>query len=166
MTEDDIVQLATALVSELSSTGKSVAVAESCTGGWISKTITDIAGSSAVFGLGVVSYSDAAKESLLGVGADTLAREGAVSEAVVREMASGVLEASGADLAVAVTGIAGPDGGTEDKPVGTVWFAWALRHNGDVILATDYQRFDGERDDVRRLSVVHAIQGIRVRLQA
>lgn len=166
MTEDDIVQLATALVSELSSTGKSVAVAESCTGGWISKTITDIAGSSAVFGLGVVSYSDAAKESLLGVSADTLAREGAVSEAVVREMASGVLEASGADLAVAVTGIAGPDGGTEDKPVGTVWFAWALRHNGDVILATDYQRFDGERDDVRRLSVVHAIQGIRVRLQA
>ncbi len=165
MTEDDIVQLATALVSELSSTGKTVAVAESCTGGWISKTITDIAGSSAVFGLGVVSYSDAAKESLLAVSAETLAREGAVSEAVAREMARGVLEASGADLAVAVSGIAGPGGGTEDKPVGTVWFAWALRHKGDVILATDCQRFDGEREDVRRLSVVHAIQGIRVRLQ-
>ena len=165
MTEDDIVQLATALVSELSSTGQTVAVAESCTGGWISKTITDIPGSSAVFGLGIVSYSDAAKQSLLGVSAETLAREGAVSEAVAREMASGVLKASGAELAVAVSGIAGPDGGTEDKPVGTVWFAWALRHNGDVILATDCQRFDGEREDVRRLSVVHAIQGIRVRLQ-
>jgi nicotinamide-nucleotide amidase len=165
VTEDDIVQLATALVSELNSAGKTVAVAESCTGGWIAKTITDIAGSSAVFGLGVVSYSDDAKRSLLGVSADTLTTEGAVSEAVAREMASGVLEASAADIAVAVTGIAGPDGGTQEKPVGTVWFAWALRHNGDVILATDCQRFDGERDDVRRLSVVHAIQGIRVRLQ-
>jgi nicotinamide-nucleotide amidase len=164
VTEDDIVQLATALVSELNSAGKTVAVAESCTGGWIAKTITDIAGSSAVFGLGVVSYSDDAKRSLLGVSADTLTTEGAVSEAVAREMASGVLKASAADIAVAVTGIAGPDGGTQEKPVGTVWFAWALRHNGDVILATDCQRFDGERDDVRRLSVVHAIQGIRVRL--
>jgi nicotinamide-nucleotide amidase len=164
VTEDDIVQLATALVSELNSTGKTVAVAESCTGGWIAKTITDIAGSSAVFGVGVVSYSDDAKRSLLGVSADSLKTEGAVSEAVAREMASGVLKASAADIAVAVTGIAGPDGGTDEKPVGTVWFAWALRHNGDVILATDCQRFDGERDDVRRLSVVHAIQGIRVRL--
>ena len=164
MTEDDIVQLATALVSELNSAGKTVAVAESCTGGWIAKTITDIAGSSAVFGLGVVSYSDDAKRSLLGVSADTIRTEGAVSEAVAREMASGVIAAGAADIAVAVTGIAGPDGGTVEKPVGTVWFAWALRHNGDLILATDCQRFDGERDDVRRLSVVHAIQGIRVRL--
>jgi nicotinamide-nucleotide amidase len=164
VTEDDIVQLATALVSELNSAGKTVAVAESCTGGWIAKTITDIAGSSAVFGLGVVSYSDDAKRSLLGVSADTIRTEGAVSEAVAREMASGVIAAGAADIAVAVTGIAGPDGGTVEKPVGTVWFAWALRHNGDVILATDCQRFDGERDDVRRLSVVHAIQGIRVRL--
>jgi nicotinamide-nucleotide amidase len=164
VTEDDIVQLATALVSELNSAGKTVAVAESCTGGWIAKTITDIAGSSAVFGLGVVSSSDDAKRSLLGVSADTIRTEGAVSEAVAREMASGVIAAGAADIAVAVTGIAGPDGGTVEKPVGTVWFAWALRHNGDVILATDCQRFDGERDDVRRLSVVHAIQGIRVRL--
>jgi nicotinamide-nucleotide amidase len=164
VTEDDIVQLATALVSELNSAGKTVAVAESCTGGWIAKTITDIAGSSAVFGLGVVSYSDDAKRSLLGVSADTIQTEGAVSEAVAREMASGVIVAGAADIAVAVTGIAGPDGGTREKPVGTVWFAWALRHNGDVILATDCQRFDGERDDVRRLSVVHAIQGIRGRL--
>jgi nicotinamide-nucleotide amidase len=164
VTEDDIVQLATALVSELNSAGKTVAVAESCTGGWIAKTITDIAGSSAVFGLGVVSYSDDAKRSLLGVSADTIRTEGAVSDAVAREMASGVIAAGAADIAVAVTGIAGPDGGTVEKPVGTVWFAWALRHNGDVILATDCQRFDGERDDVRRLSVVHAIQGIRVRL--
>lgn len=164
MTEDDIVQLATALVSELGSAKKTVAVAESCTGGWISKTITDIAGSSAVFGLGVVSYSDDAKQAFLSVSAETLETHGAVSEAAAREMASGVLKASAADIAVAVTGVAGPDGGTADKPVGTVWFAWALRHNGDVILATDCQRFDGERDDVRRLSVVHAIQGIRVRL--
>jgi nicotinamide-nucleotide amidase len=96
----------------------------------------------------------------------TLDRHGAVSEAVVREMATGVLSRSGAQIAIAVSGIAGPDGGSDEKPVGTVWFAWALRHNGDVVLATDCQRFDGEREDVRRLSVVHAIQGIRVRLQA
>ncbi len=166
MTEDDIVQLAGALVSELTSTGKTVATAESCTGGWIAKTITDIAGSSAVFGFGVVSYSNEAKTSLLDVSASTIDRHGAVSEAVVREMATGVLAKSGAQIAIAVSGIAGPDGGSDEKPVGTVWFAWALRHNGDVVLATDCQRFDGEREDVRRLSVVHAIQGIRVRLQA
>jgi nicotinamide-nucleotide amidase len=165
VTEDDIVQLATALVSELTATGQTVATAESCTGGWIAKTITDIPGSSAVFSYGVVAYADAVKQSLLGVSEATLENYGAVSEAVVREMATGVLERSGAQIGVAVSGIAGPDGGSEDKPVGTVWFAWALRHNGDVVLATDCQRFDGQRDDVRRLSVVHAIQGIRVRLQ-
>lgn len=166
MTEDDIEQLATALVSELTNTGNTIATAESCTGGWIAKTITDIAGSSAVFGYGVVSYSDRAKTDLLGVSKDTIAEHGAVSEAVVQQMATGILAKSGAHLSVAVSGIAGPEGGSDEKPVGTVWFAWALRHNGDVIVATDCQRFDGERDDVRRLSVVHAIQGIRVRLQA
>ncbi|HEX5786976.1 MAG TPA: nicotinamide-nucleotide amidohydrolase family protein [Woeseiaceae bacterium] len=165
MTEDDIEQLAIAFVSELTNTGKTVATAESCTGGWVAKTITDVPGSSAVFSYGVVAYSDAAKTSLLGVSEQTLAAHGAVSKAVASEMATGVLRLSGAHIAVAVSGIAGPDGGSEEKPVGTVWFAWALRHNGDVIVATDGQRFDGERDDVRRLSVVHALQGIRVRLQ-
>lgn len=165
MTEDDIEQLAIAFVSELTNTGKTVATAESCTGGWVAKTITDVPGSSAVFSYGVVAYSDAAKTALLGVSEQTLATHGAVSKAVVHEMATGVLGRSGAHIAVAVSGIAGPDGGSDDKPVGTVWFAWALRHNGDVIVATDCQRFDGERDDVRRLSVVHALQGIRVRLQ-
>ena len=104
-----------------------MATAESCTGGWIAKTLTDVPGSSAVFGYGVVSYSNGAKESILGVRNATLETHGAVSEQVVEEMADGVLHLSGADLAVAVSGIAGPDGGTVDKPVGTVWVTWGSR---------------------------------------
>ena len=164
MTENDIRELANVLVRELTAQGKTLATAESCTGGWVAKTITDVPGSSAIFGEGVVSYSNAAKERLLGVPADLLAEHGAVSEPVVKAMAEGVLTRSGADFGVAVSGIAGPDGGTKDKPVGSVWFAWALRHNGGVVVASDYQRFPGDREDVRRLSVVHALQGIRVRL--
>jgi len=164
VTENDIRELANVLVRELTEQGKTLATAESCTGGWVAKTITDVPGSSTVFGEGVVSYSNTAKERLLGVPTELLAEHGAVSEPVVKAMAEGVLTRSGADFGVAVSGIAGPDGGTKDKPVGSVWFAWALRHDGGVVVASDFQRFPGGREDVRRLSVVHALQGIRVRL--
>ena len=109
---DSLQRLAAAVVADLTTTRKAVATAESCTGGWIAKSITDVPGSSAVFGYGVVSYSNGAKESILGVQNATIDRHGAVSEEVVEEMANGVLHLSGADMAVAVSGVAGPDGGT------------------------------------------------------
>ena len=129
---ESLSKLSQALVRNLTEAGKAVATAESCTGGWIAKSITDVDGSSAVFGYGIVSYSNGAKESILGVQNATIERHGAVSEEVVEEMADGVLHLSGADIAVAVSGIAGPGGGTDDKPVGTVWFAWAVRNGADA----------------------------------
>lgn len=149
------------LVAALLDAGKTVSTAESCTGGWIAKVLTDVPGSSAVFGYGIVSYSDLAKASLLGVNPETLAEHGAVSEAVVREMASGVLEMSVTDIAVAVSGIAGPGGGSEEKPVGTVWFAWATDQGVD----TERQEFSGDRDAVRSKTVEHALKGIEERLR-
>lgn len=149
------------LVRSLTARGRTVATAESCTGGWIAKAITDVAGSSGAFGYGVVSYSNAAKEALLGVRPATLAEHGAVSEATVREMAAGVLERSGADYAVAVSGIAGPEGGTPSKPVGTVWFAWMSR-GGDC--EAERHRLEGGREAVRRASVLIALDGLRDRL--
>jgi nicotinamide-nucleotide amidase len=159
-------KLATAVVRELTAAGKAVATAESCTGGWIAKTITDVPGSSAVFGYGAVSYSNGAKESILGVRNATLEKDGAVSQAVVEEMAKGVLRLSGADIAVATSGIAGPDGGTDDKPVGTVWFAWAVRAGKAVRVETSCQQFSGDRELVRELTVAHALQGVLEHIDA
>ena len=158
-------KLATAVVTDLTAAGKALTTAESCTGGWVAKTITDIAGSSAVFAYGVVSYSNGAKESLLGVKNSTLEANGAVSESVVEEMAKGALRLSGADIAVAVSGIAGPDGGTDEKPVGTVWFAWATRDAKGEHLATSCRHFSGDRDLVRELTVAHALQGVLERIE-
>jgi len=157
-------RLAAAVVAELVAAGKSVTVAESCTGGWIAKALTDISGSSACFGYGIVSYSNGAKESLLGVSAASLQAFGAVSEAVVREMAEGALHLSGADFAVAVSGIAGPTGGTAEKPVGTVWIAWSVRKSGKA--ATEARKFllEGDRGAVRSRAVILALQGIRERI--
>ncbi len=163
-TSEDITGLAQSLISALSEAGKTVACAESCTGGWIAKSLTDIAGSSVAFGYGVVSYSNEAKTVLLGVRTETLEREGAVSESVVTEMAKGALAVSGADLAVAVSGVAGPDGGTAEKPVGTVWFAWARRANSRIMLDADLMRFDGDRDAVRAQTVLHALEGLKDRI--
>ena len=164
MADDESLQrLAAAVVEDLTATGKAVATAESCTGGWIAKSITDIPGSSAVFGYGVVSYSNEAKASLLGVGDESLRDHGAVSEAVVTQMAAGILRLSGADLAVAVSGIAGPDGGTEEKPVGTVWLAWAASTSGGLVVDTERRVFDGDRDSVRVQTVILALQGLRER---
>lgn len=159
-------KLAAAVVTDLAATGKAVATAESCTGGWIAKSITDIAGSSAVFGYGLVSYSNGAKESLLGVRNETLEQHGAVSRQVVEEMAEGALNLSGANIAVAVSGIAGPDGGTDDKPVGTVWFAWALRDGAHVLTDANCEHFVGDRELVRELTVAHALQGILERIES
>lgn len=159
-------KLSEAVVADLSAASKAVSTAESCTGGWIAKSITDVAGSSAVFGYGVVSYSNGAKESILGVMNETLEAHGAVSEPVVEEMAEGVLHLSGADIAVAVSGIAGPDGGTDDKPVGTVWFAWAVRDGTEALVDTACEFFTGDRDLVRELTVAHALQGVLERIEA
>lgn len=134
-----------------------LACAESCTGGWVSEVVTATAGSSQWFERGFVTYSNAAKQELLGVQAHTLRQDGAVSEAVVREMAAGALRRSHAQAALAISGVAGPGGGSPGKPVGTVCFAWALR-GGEATAET--RLFTGDRETVRRLSVIHALQGL------
>lgn len=162
---DSIAALSEALVGELLTAGKAVATAESCTGGWIAKSITDNGGSSGCFAYGIVSYSNGAKESLLGVNPATLMEHGAVSEAVVREMADGALNLSGADVAIAVSGVAGPDGGSEEKPVGTVWFAWAVRKKDEPSIDVENRLIKGDRDSIRAQSVIIALQGIRERIR-
>ncbi|RLA33201.1 MAG: hypothetical protein DRR11_06185 [Gammaproteobacteria bacterium] len=158
---DSISVLARTLVGELITAGKCVSTAESCTGGWIAKSLTDISGSSQCFGYGVVSYSNGAKESMLGVAAATLSEHGAVSEAAVREMATGVLNLSGADFSVAVSGVAGPDGGTDEKPVGTVWFGWAMRTGQKMTVKAEQHNLQGDRAAIRSGTVILALQGIR-----
>ncbi|BCX88219.1 nicotinamide-nucleotide amidase [Methylomarinovum tepidoasis] len=137
--------------------GLLLATAESCSGGWIAKCITDVPGSSGWFDRGFVTYSNAAKMEMLGVRAETLGRFGAVSEETVREMAAGALAYSCAGVAVAVSGIAGPSGGTPDKPVGTVWLAWQMKGQAPV---ARWYHFNGDREAVRRQAVATALQGI------
>lgn len=141
--------------------GFSVATAESCTGGWIAKLLTDSPGSSAWFERGFVVYSNAAKQELLGVPAATLGQHGAVSKATVMALASGALQHSHATVAIAVSGIAGPGGGSPDKPVGTVWLAWALREQ----VTAECHLFAGEREAVRRQAVAAALTGLIQRLE-
>src|SRR5215469_3217637 len=126
-TDKDLFDLSTRVGQKLRVAGRRLATAESCTGGWVAKACTDVAGSSQWFECGFVTYSNAAKVRDLGVSEATLASHGAVSEPTVREMAAGALRVSGADIAVAISGIAGPEGGTPTKPVGTVWFGLAWR---------------------------------------
>lgn len=134
-----------------------VTCAESCTGGWLAKELTDIPGCSHWFERGFVTYSNEAKQSMLGVRAETLACHGAVSESTVLEMARGALSNSNASLAVAISGIAGPGGGTEDKPVGTVWIAWM--REGSEPFAKVYC-FPGDRNSVREQAVIAALEGL------
>ena len=162
---ESIFTLAEALVSELLAAGKSVSTAESCSGGWIAKSLTDIAGSSQCFGYGIVSYSNGAKESMLGVKPHTLLEHGAVSEPVVMEMADGAIHLSGSDFAVAVSGVAGPDGGSEEKPVGTVWFGWAVRKGNETGLEAERHTLQGDREAIRSQTVILALQGVRERLR-
>ena len=138
--------------------GATLVTAESCTGGWIAKTLTDIAGSSAWFECGVVAYSYEAKEALLGVRPETLEQNGAVSRETVIEMVSGALARFGATVAVAVTGIAGPSGGTTEKPVGTVWIGWKRR--GGYAHAELFH-FAGDREAVRRQALAAALRGVQ-----
>ena len=156
----DIADLVKELAKCLLSRGRTLATAESCTGGWISKALTYLPGSSDWFGFGLVTYSDEAKQRLLGVQSATLERHGAVSEQVVEEMARGVLQQSGAELGLAVSGVAGPGGGSEDKPVGTVWFAWSWREADGIQVQTGLQKFPGDRESVRRQAVMFALQGV------
>jgi nicotinamide-nucleotide amidase len=148
--------------ARLKKRGLKLATAESCTGGWIAQAVTSVAGSSQWFERGFVTYSNEAKKEMLGVRAATLSRHGAVSEETACEMAAGALKRSRAQVAVAVTGIAGPGGGTRTKPVGMVCFAWALRL-GAPESAT--RRFTGGREGIRRRSVAFALQGLLERLE-
>jgi nicotinamide-nucleotide amidase len=148
------------LARELKARGLMMATAESCTGGLIAGACTEVSGSSEWFERGFVTYSNEAKHELLGVPAELIAQHGAVSEPVARAMAAGAVAHSHAQLAVAVTGVAGPTGGSADKPVGTVWLGWATP--GGVF--TEHQRFDGDRSAVRQATVRHALAGLLQRL--
>jgi nicotinamide-nucleotide amidase len=158
--------LAADLGLRLLARGGMLAAAESCTAGGIGFAVTQIAGSSAWFDRGFVTYSNAAKQQMLGVPARTLREHGAVSEAVVCAMALGALAHSRAQIAVAVTGIAGPTGGTRDKPIGTVWFGWALKpasgrkHGEELAVSTERHLLHGDRAAVRTQSIVVALEGL------
>ncbi len=155
--DDELLELARAVGAELKSRREQVCLAESCTGGLIAKFVTDIAGSSAWFGCGVVAYSNAVKQALLGVPGEVLERSGAVSAEAALAMAAGALKLSGAQWSIAVSGIAGPDGGSADKPVGTVWIAWT--GHGSAGSASRFL-FSGDRDAVRRQAAAAALQGL------
>ncbi len=140
-----------------------IATAESCTGGWVAQELTSIAGSSVWFDRGFVTYSNAAKEEMLGISAEIIKNHGAVSEQVVKAMAEGVLAKSSASISVSISGVAGPGGGSVEKPVGTVWFAW-----GEAGQETEVRKccFDGDRESVRKQAVRVALQGILKKLSA
>lgn len=157
MRDPELDQLALQVGQALKARNQFLVTAESCTGGWIAEVITSVPGSSTWFDRGFVSYSNLAKEQMLGVDPNIISVHGAVSEATVRAMAEGALAHSSADIALAVSGIAGPGGGSNDKPVGTVCFAWAAR-NGAIKTTTQF--FSGDRYLVRKLSVIAALNGL------
>ncbi len=157
-TEDGIaIRLGRALLAA----GKSLATAESCTGGLVAKMVTDVAGSSGWFDRAFITYTNEAKHEMLGVPIDVISENGAVSEPVVREMAAGALASSHAQISVAISGVAGPGGGSEEKPVGTVWFAWAF---GDDECLAERVHFAGDRESIREQAALHAMRRIINRL--
>ena len=162
MTEQEISRLVRELGALLLKRGETLALAESCTGGWVAQAITALPGSSGWFEAGFVTYSNDSKKRLLGVSPQTLEEFGAVSAETAVEMATGALERTQTHWSLAVTGIAGPAGGTASRPVGTVLFAWAGR-NG--LLQAEARRFDGARRAVRMQSVAHALEGLLKRLR-
>ncbi len=162
MASDTLTTLATLVGARLKAQGLKLATAESCTGGWVAQAVTAIAGSSDWFERGFVTYSNAAKMEMLRVKADTVRRHGAGSEQTAGEMAAGAIARSRAQVAVAITGIAGPAGGSAEKPVGTVCFAWTTK-TGAVCAAT--RQFKGDRESVRRQSVIAALQGVLAMLE-
>ena len=160
--ESDTPALVLELAELLQQQGRMMATAESCTGGLIAGACTDLSGSSNWFERGFVTYSNEAKTELLGVDAALIAAEGAVSEPVARAMAEGAVARSPAQVAVAVTGVAGPTGGSAEKPVGTVWFGWSVAGR----VRTERRRFDGDRAAVRAATVHHALQTLLTLLRA
>jgi nicotinamide-nucleotide amidase len=159
-TDFALAELALDVGRSLRRAGLAIATAESCTGGLIAKCLTDIAGSSDYFERGWVTYSNAAKRAELGVSAPLLARHGAVSEETALAMARGALRRSAARVSIAVTGIAGPAGGTPDKPVGTVWIAWGLKRQDDIQVFARLFRFRGSRNAIRRQAAAAALEGL------
>ena len=157
MKDREIIDAANRVLAAARTVGLKVATAESCTGGLVAAALTEIAGSSDVVERGFVTYSNAAKQEMLGVRPATIAKHGAVSEETAREMALGALEHSRGTIALAITGIAGPGGGSAAKPVGTVCFAWARK--GEAV-SVETRRFSGDRDAVRRQSVEHALRKV------
>jgi len=155
--ESELFELAEQLGCKLKASGKTIATAESCTGGWIAQVITEVPGSSAWFDRGFVTYSNAAKVQMLGVNPQTLEDYGAVSVETATEMAAGALVHSDADVAIAVTGIAGPDGGTPEKPVGTVFIAWAEKNGVAKVVK---KQLSGNRRQIREQTVKSAIKGV------
>ncbi|GBG14173.1 nicotinamide-nucleotide amidase [Novimethylophilus kurashikiensis] len=155
MADDALIALAAEVGASLKQRGWMLALAESCTGGGIAEAITAVPGSSAWFDRGFVTYSNASKIDMLGVQSETLDAHGAVSREVVLQMAQGALRNSQAQVSIAVSGIAGPDGGTPEKPVGTVWLAWAVE-DGEML--SECHRFDGSRREVRYQSALVALE--------
>jgi nicotinamide-nucleotide amidase len=157
MRDSVLYQVAEDTGAALKARGLMLAAAESCTGGWVSEAVTMVPGSSDWFERGFVTYTYISKREMLGVKEATLGTHGAVSEEVVREMVEGALARSHAQVAVAVSGVAGPSGGTPEKPVGTVCFAWGMK---DGTPRSETRRFSGDRESVRRQSVEHALRGV------
>ncbi|WP_353242775.1 nicotinamide-nucleotide amidase [Providencia sp.] len=157
--EKQLETLSIQIGKKLQAQGKTITTAESCTGGWIAKVLTDISGSSDYFQRGFVTYSNEAKHQMIGVTDASLQQFGAVSEQVVEEMASGALKEAAADFAISVSGIAGPGGGSIDKPVGTVWFGFAKKQaDGTVSVTTRHRVFQGDRNQVRLQSTGYALE--------
>lgn len=155
--EEQLLNAARAVAELMEKRGWMLAAAESCTGGWVAKICTDLSGSSAWFERGFVTYTNESKQEMLGVKAETLSSHGAVSEATVAEMAEGALHHSHAQLSLAISGIAGPGGGSSEKPLGTVCFAWGFEGETPT---TERLRFEGDREQVRRQAVLHALEGV------
>ena len=162
MPHDTLSTLATIVGARLKERGLLLASAESCTGGWVAEAVTAIAGSSEWFERGFVTYSNAAKMEMLGVSAATLEAFGAVSEQTAGEMATGALVHSHAQLALSITGVAGPGGGSAEKPGGMVCFGWAGEGGAPLVIT---RNFSGDRESVRRQSVICALQGVLERLE-
>jgi len=163
--DTELYQLAEQVAEKLTETGNWLGTAESCTGGWVAKCMTDVPGSSAWFERGYVVYNGIAKQQMLDVPRSTIEESGEVSEAVVRFLSEGVLAKSNASVSLAISGIAGPGGGSEEKPVGTVWFAWSRAEKvagvvRGVETVAEMQCFAGDREAVRKQAVAHAMNGV------
>jgi nicotinamide-nucleotide amidase len=162
MSDKEITSIIEQLAELLIKNNKQLTVAESCTGGWVAKVLTDLAGSSTWFERGFVTYSNEAKREMLAVAESTLEIYGAVSEETVVEMAQGALKNSHADVSLSISGIAGPDGGSVEKPVGLVWFAWCYKFSADKDnkMLSEQKFFSGDRDTIRKQAVVYALNGL------